>query len=100
MALSGEIHARLRQNAVDLDREDLRPLQDAASRHAVTVVMEINEINSHFSGTNAVQYSSRRRPRWDASGPPSQVDADQFRAHIVGKESKKNRRFCLSSSSM
>ncbi|WP_372614023.1 carbon-nitrogen hydrolase family protein [Halomonas sp.] len=51
MALSGEIHARLRQNAVDLDREDLRPLQDAASRHAVTVVMGISEIDSSFSGT-------------------------------------------------
>jgi len=51
MALSGEIHARLRRNAVDLDRDDLRPLQDAASRHAVTVVVGINEIDSRFSGT-------------------------------------------------
>jgi len=51
MALSSEIHARLRLNAVDLNREDLRPLQDAASKHAVTVVMGINEIDSRFSGT-------------------------------------------------
>ena len=51
MALSSELHARLRQNAVDLNREDLRPLQDAASKHAVTVVMGINEIDSRFSGT-------------------------------------------------
>ena len=51
MALSSELHARLRQNAVDLNREDLRPLQEAASRHAVTVVMGINEIDSRFSGT-------------------------------------------------
>lgn len=51
MALSSELHARLRQNAVDLNREDLRPLQDAACRHAVTVVMGINEIDSRFSGT-------------------------------------------------
>ncbi|MHB8912945.1 MAG: carbon-nitrogen hydrolase family protein [Lysobacter sp.] len=51
MALSSEIHARLRQNAVDLNSEDLRPLQDAACRHAVTVVMGINEIDSRFSGT-------------------------------------------------
>jgi nitrilase len=51
MALSGEIHSRLRRNAVDLDREDLRPVQDAASRHAVTVVIGMNEIDSRFSGT-------------------------------------------------
>ena len=51
MALSSEIHARLRLNAVDLNREDLRPLQDAASSHAVTVVIGINEIDSRFSGT-------------------------------------------------
>ena len=51
MALSSELHARLRQNAVDLNREDLRPLQEAASKHSVTVVMGINEIDSRFSGT-------------------------------------------------
>jgi nitrilase len=51
MALSGEIHSRLRRNAVDLNREDLRPLQEAASRHAVTVVIGMNEIDSRFSGT-------------------------------------------------
>ena len=51
IALSGELHARLRRNAVDLNREDLRPLQEAASRHAVTIVMGINEIDSRFSGT-------------------------------------------------
>jgi nitrilase len=51
MALSGELHARLRQNAVDLNRDDLRPLQEAAIRHAVTVVMGMNEIDSRFSGT-------------------------------------------------
>jgi nitrilase len=51
MALSGEIHSRLRRNAVDLNREDLRPVQDAASRHAVTVVIGMNEIDSRFSGT-------------------------------------------------
>ena len=51
MALSSEIHSRLRRNAVDLNREDLRPLQEAASRHAVTVVIGMNEIDSRFSGT-------------------------------------------------
>lgn len=51
IGLSSKLHAQLRQNAVDLAREDLRPLQDAASRHGVTVVMGINEIDSRFSGT-------------------------------------------------
>jgi nitrilase len=51
MELSSELHARLRRNAVDLNREDLRPLQEAASKRAVTVVMGINEIDSRFSGT-------------------------------------------------
>lgn len=51
MALSSELHARLRQNAVDLNRDDLGPLREAASRRAVTVVMGINEIDSRFSGT-------------------------------------------------
>ena len=51
MTLSSELHARLRRNAVDLNGEDLRPLQEAASRHAVTVVIGMNEIDSRFSGT-------------------------------------------------
>ena len=51
MALSGEIHARLRENAVDLARGDLQPMQDAAAKHGVTIVIGINEIDSRFSGT-------------------------------------------------
>jgi nitrilase len=51
MRLSGEIHARLRENAVDLARADLQPIQDAAARHGATVVLGINEIDSAFSGT-------------------------------------------------
>lgn len=51
MALSGEIHARLRRNAVDLGGKDLQPLQEAAARHALTIVMGISEIDSRFSGT-------------------------------------------------
>jgi nitrilase len=51
MALSGELHARLRENAVDLARGDLQPLQDAASKHGVTVVVGMNELDSQFSGT-------------------------------------------------
>lgn len=51
MGLSNQLHARLRHNAVDLERGDLQPLQDAAARHAVTIVMGINEIDSQFTGT-------------------------------------------------
>jgi nitrilase len=51
MALSGELHARLRENAVDLQRGDLQPLQDAAARHRATIVIGINELDSAFSGT-------------------------------------------------
>jgi nitrilase len=51
MALSAELHARLRENAVDLARGDLQPLQDAAARRGVTVVVGMNEIDSKFSGT-------------------------------------------------
>ncbi|MBB3189494.1 carbon-nitrogen hydrolase family protein [Halomonas cerina] len=51
MGLSGELHARLRENAIDLDREDLRPLQKAAARNAVTLVMGLHERDSRYSGT-------------------------------------------------
>lgn len=51
MALSGEIHARLRQNAVDLRGNDLQPICDAAARHSVTIVIGLHEIDSEFSGT-------------------------------------------------
>lgn len=50
-ALSGEIHARLRRNAVDLNADGLLPVREAAARHAVTVVLGVNEIDSRFSGT-------------------------------------------------
>lgn len=51
MALSSELHAKLRRNAVDIERDDLEPLQQAASQRAVTVVVGLNEIDSRFSGT-------------------------------------------------
>jgi nitrilase len=50
-ALSGELHARLRANAVDLTRGDLQPLQDGTAKHGVTLVVGINELDSAFSGT-------------------------------------------------
>jgi len=51
MALSNEIHARLRENAVDLGRAGLQSLQDAAAKHAVTLVVGIHELDGHYSGT-------------------------------------------------
>ena len=51
MALTGEIHARLRANAVDLASDHLRPVQEAAARHGLTIVLGINELDSRFSGT-------------------------------------------------
>jgi nitrilase len=51
MALSGEIHARLRENAVDIGRGDLQPIQDAAAKHGLTIVIGINELESRYSGT-------------------------------------------------
>ncbi|ATJ83971.1 carbon-nitrogen hydrolase family protein [Halomonas beimenensis] len=51
MALSSELHARLHANALDLERDDLRPLQEAAQRSAVTVVMGLHERDGQYSGT-------------------------------------------------
>jgi nitrilase len=51
MGLSSEIHARLRENAVDLARGDLQPVQEAAANCGATIVLGINELDSEFSGT-------------------------------------------------
>lgn len=51
MVLSGELHARLRNNAIDLDNGDLQPVQDAAAEAGVTLVIGINELDSRYSGT-------------------------------------------------
>jgi nitrilase len=51
MALAGEIHARLRDQAVDLGRGDLGPVAKAAAQHGVTIVCGMHEIDSTFSGT-------------------------------------------------
>jgi nitrilase len=51
MALANEIHARLRQNAIDLRGGDLKPVQEAAGKHGVTLVIGIHEVDSEFSGT-------------------------------------------------
>ena len=51
MALSGEIHAQLRQNSVCIGRGDLRRVQEAAEKHKVTIVAGINELDRDVSGT-------------------------------------------------
>lgn len=51
MALSGELHARMRHSAIDLTNGDLRPIQDAAATHGVTITLGINEIDTQFSGS-------------------------------------------------
>lgn len=51
MALSADIHARLRASAVDLAAGDLQPVQDATAAHGVTVVVGITERDSQVSGT-------------------------------------------------
>jgi nitrilase len=51
MALSNDLHARLRQNAIDLRGKDLAPLYEAAGKHGVTVVIGLHEIDGGFSRT-------------------------------------------------
>ena len=51
MALSSELHALLRANAIDLAGDHLSPLQQAATQHGVTIVMGLHEIDSQYSGT-------------------------------------------------
>lgn len=51
MGLSGEIHDRLRNNAVDIDAGALAPMADAAREHGITVVCGMNEIDRRYSGS-------------------------------------------------
>ncbi len=51
MQLGNEIHARLRNNAVDLARDDLRPVREAAAKRGMTVVLGVHELDSRYSGT-------------------------------------------------
>jgi len=51
MGLSGTIHQRLRDNAVDIGRGDLAPLEEAAAKHAITIVVGMSEVDSQFSGS-------------------------------------------------
>lgn len=49
MALTDQLHARLRAGAVDLGGEDLAPLREAAREHEVTVVCGVSERDAAFS---------------------------------------------------
>ncbi|HEV8690309.1 MAG TPA: carbon-nitrogen hydrolase family protein [Ideonella sp.] len=50
MGLAEQLHARLRGSAVDLARDDLAPLREAARQHGVTVVCGLNEVGSDTGG--------------------------------------------------
>ena len=47
--LTGEIHSRLLENAVDLGAEDLGPLQQAARDHRLTILIGVHERDGSFS---------------------------------------------------
>lgn len=48
-ALAAEIHGRLQKEAVDLARDDLAPVREAAKAHRVTVALGVHEIDGSFS---------------------------------------------------
>ena len=50
MGLAEQLHARLRESAIDLARDDLAPLREAARQHGVTVVCGVNEVGSDTGG--------------------------------------------------
>jgi nitrilase len=50
MALTEQLHARLRANAVSLAGDDLAPLAQAARRNTACVVCGVNERDAQFSG--------------------------------------------------
>src|SRR5438067_7357031 len=47
--LTAEIHARLLENAIDLSGRDLEPVQQAARRHSLTVVIGVHERDGTYS---------------------------------------------------
>lgn len=49
--LGNEIHARLRENAVDLAKDGLAPLRKAARDNGVVLVVGFHELDSQYSGT-------------------------------------------------
>ena len=49
MSLTNELYGRLFANAVDLEGDDLAPLQAAAQKHSITVVCGMNERDGSVS---------------------------------------------------
>jgi nitrilase len=47
--LSRQIHARLMENAVDLDADDLAPVREAAEGHGMVVMLGVHELDGRFS---------------------------------------------------
>lgn len=54
--LSEALHARLLEQAVDIERGDLRPLCEAAKRHGITILCGVDERDSRLS--RATLYNS------------------------------------------
>lgn len=48
-ALAGQLHARLRENAIDITAGDLDPLLTTAAKHKVFIVAGMNERDGEFS---------------------------------------------------
>lgn len=51
MALGNSIHAKLRENSVDIKAGDLDPLCEAARQHNIIIVIGLNERDVTYSGT-------------------------------------------------
>lgn len=51
MAVAADLHARLRNNAVDLAGSHLDPVRAAAAEHRMTVALGVTELDTAFSNT-------------------------------------------------
>ncbi|TMF84235.1 MAG: carbon-nitrogen hydrolase family protein [Chloroflexi bacterium] len=49
--LTGQLHRRLLENSIDLDAGDLKPVQAAARKHKVMVLLPVNERDPFSRGT-------------------------------------------------
>jgi nitrilase len=52
MAMASELHRRLAENAVDLRRDGLAPMREAARQHSIVVVIGFDEIGATASGSS------------------------------------------------
>ena len=84
MGLTGDIHARLHKNAVDIAAGGLDLLCEGARKHGLTVVCGMSEVDSDFSGSTLYNTVVTIGPGRDDPQSPPQADAYQPRAHGVG----------------